>query len=256
MGRTLIEAISADEDFRLTGALEAPGCVQLGQDAGAALGITTGVKLSADPDVALAHAQVLIDFTSPAATLRHLALCSHRGIAMVIGTTGIDSGGRAAITTASARCAIVYSPNMSVGVNVMLHLVSVAAARLDSQFDVEISETHHRHKRDAPSGTALAMGAAVAAARGVRLPEAGVFERHGETGERPVGAIGFSAQRGGDIIGDHTVLFAGAGERIEITHRSSSRMNYANGSLRAARFVADRRDGLYDMQDVLGMRAP
>ena len=177
-------------------------------------------------------------------------------VAMVIGTTGFDEAGRRAIEAAAARIGIVFAPNMSVGVNVTLKLLEVAASLLGDGYDVEITEAHHRHKVDAPSGTALGMGRAIAGALGRDLDAVATWARHGHTGEREPGTIGFSVVRGGDIVGDHTVLFAGTGERIEISHRSSSRANYAQGSLRACRFIAGREAGLFDMQDVLGLRQP
>jgi 4-hydroxy-tetrahydrodipicolinate reductase len=203
---------------------------------------------------ALAGADVLIDFTRPEGTTAHLQACLRHGVRMVIGTTGFDDAGKAAIRAAAESIAIVFSPNMSVGVNATFRLLEVAAAILASGYDVEIVEAHHRHKVDAPSGTALKMGEVVAAAQGRSLKEAAVYAREGFTGERRAGTIGFAAVRGGDIVGDHTVLFAGTGERIEITHRAGSRMPYALGSMRAARFVAGRARGLFDMHDVLGLK--
>lgn len=255
MGRTLVEAILADPELTLAGALEAAQSPALGQDAASGLGGAAPIPISADPAVALASARVLIDFTEPAATLAHLGACGARGIAMVIGTTGFDEAGRAAIRNAAGSIGIVFAPNMSVGVNVTLRLVELAAQLLGSDFDAEVIEMHHRKKIDAPSGTALRLGEVIAAAQGRMLEANAVFTRHGQTGERPPHAIGFAAVRAGDIVGDHTALFAGSGERIEITHRSTSRMNYAAGALRAAKFLEARATGLYDMQDVLGLAA-
>jgi 4-hydroxy-tetrahydrodipicolinate reductase len=201
----------------------------------------------------LRGAHVLIDFTRPDATLKHLALCADLGVKLVIGTTGFDAAGKQAIAAAADRTAIVFAPNMSIGVNATFKLLQVAAQILDAGYDVEIFEAHHRHKVDAPSGTALRMGEVVAAARGQRFADVAVLSREGLTGERKRGTIGFATLRGGDIVGDHTVMFAGHGERIEITHRSNSRANYAAGSLRAARFLAQHGSGLFDMQDVLGL---
>jgi len=198
---------------------------------------------------------VLIDFTRPEGTLAHLAACRELGVKAVVGTTGFTPGQKAEIAAHAQQVAIVLSANMSVGVNVMLRLLAMAARSLGDAYDIEVVEAHHRHKVDAPSGTALAMGEVLAAARGVDLAAQGVFARHGHTGERPPGAIGFATVRGGDIVGDHTVLFAGTGERIEITHRSSSRANYAAGSLRAARFLAGQPHGLFGMDQVLGLAA-
>lgn len=253
MGRMLLEAVLADPQARLSGALDVPGSAALGQDATAALGRASGVTVTADLRQGLTGADVLIDFTRPEGTLAHLAVCRELGVRAVIGTTGISPQGKAQIAAFAQHMAIVFAPNMSVGVNVMLKLLESASASLGEEYDAEVYEAHHRHKVDAPSGTALALGEAVARGRGVDLAERGVFTRHGHTGERRRGDIGFATVRGGDIIGEHTVLFAGNGERIEITHRMSSRSNYAEGSLRAAHFLAGRAPGLYGMADVLGL---
>lgn len=254
MGRMLIEAVLDSGDCTLAGALDRPGSPALGQDAGAFLGRTTGTVVTAELRQGLTGADVLIDFTRPAGTLAHLAMCRELGVRMVIGTTGLDAAQKAEVAAAAATLAIVMAPNMSVGVNVMLGLLKQAAGALSQGYDIEIIEAHHRHKVDAPSGTALAMGEAVAGALGLRLDDCATFAREGHTGERKASSIGFATIRGGDIVGDHTVMFAGTGERIEITHRSTSRANYAAGSLRAARFLAGRAPGLYDMNDVLGLR--
>jgi len=253
MGRMLLEAILASDDATLSGALDMPGSAALGQDAGAALGHNTGVRVTTDLKRGLAGADVLIDFTRPEGTLAHLAVCRELGVRAVIGTTGFNPAQRAELAGHAQHTAIVFAPNMSVGVNVMLGLVEQAAAALGAGYDIEVIEAHHRHKVDAPSGTALALGEAAAAGRGLDLSKHGVFTRHGHTGERPADAIGFATVRGGDIVGRHTVLFAGTGERIEITHESGSRANYAEGSLRAARFLSNRAPGLYGMGDVLGL---
>ena len=253
MGRLLVEAVLCSNDCTLAGALDIAGSPALGQDAGAFLGRSTGVAVSADLRAALTGADVLIDFTRPEGTLAHLAVCRELGVRAVIGTTGFTPQHKAAIAAHAEHIAVVLAPNMSVGVNVMLRLLEMAARSLGEGYDIEVIEAHHRHKVDAPSGTALAMGEALAAARGLDLATDGVFARHGYTGERPPGAIGFATVRGGDIIGDHTVLFAGTGERIEITHRSSSRANYAAGSLHAARFVARQPRGIFGMHQVLGL---
>jgi 4-hydroxy-tetrahydrodipicolinate reductase len=247
MGHMLIEAVLAAPDCRLAGALGRADT----QDAAAFLGRTSGVRISADPRSGLADAQVLIDFTRPEATLAHLAACRELGVKMVIGTTGFTEAQRAQVEAAARDIAIVMAPNMSVGVNVMLRLLEQAARALDQGYDIEIIEAHHRHKMDAPSGTALEMGRVVAAALGRDLKDCAVYAREGVTGPRDPSAIGFATVRGGDIVGDHTVLFAGTGERIEITHRSGSRATYAQGSLRAARFLVTRASGLYGMSDVL-----
>jgi 4-hydroxy-tetrahydrodipicolinate reductase len=253
MGRMLIEAVLASADLQLHGALDVASSPALGQDAGAFLGRNTGVTISADLDGALTGADVLIDFTRPEGTLAHLAACACLGVNAVVGTTGFSEAQKAEIGILAQTVAIVMAPNMSVGVNVVLRLLDVAARALSEGYDIEVIEAHHRHKVDAPSGTALKMGEVLAQALGRDLKTCGVFAREGVTGERDPSTIGFSTIRGGDIVGDHTVLFAGTGERIEISHRSSSRAGYAQGSLRAARFLATHRTGLFGMNDVLGM---
>ena len=253
MGRMLIEAILGADDLVLSGALDAAGSAALGQDAAAFLGRDAGVAIGADLRRGLAGAQVLIDFTRPEGTLAHLAVCRELGIGCVIGTTGFDAAQKAQIAEHAQHIAVVMAPNMSVGVNVVLRLLDVAARALSQGYDIEIVEAHHRHKVDAPSGTALAMGEAVANALGRDLKTCAVYGREGVTGERDPSTIGFATIRGGDIIGDHTVLFAGTGERIEISHKATSRVGYAQGSLRAARFLALRGAGLYSMADVLGL---
>lgn len=232
MGRMLIESVQAADDVALAATLDI-GC---------------------DVRAALRGAQVLIDFTRPEGTMEHLAACREFGVKAVIGTTGFTPAQKADIAAHARQFALVLSPNMSVGVNVALRLLDTAARALGDGYDVEIVEAHHRHKVDAPSGTALAMGDVVASALGRSLANDAVFGREGVTGERNSRTIGFSAIRGGDIVGDHTVMFCGTGERIEITHRSSSRATYAQGALRAARFLADKPHGLFDMADVLGLR--
>ena len=253
MGRMLIEAVLAAPDARLAGALDAPGSPALGRDAGDFLGQPTGVRITDDLAAGLADADTLIDFTRPEGTLGHLAAAVPRGVRMVIGTTGFDAAGKAAIEAAARSVGVVFAPNMSVGVNVTLKLLEVAAGLLSQGYDIEIVEAHHRHKVDAPSGTALRMGEVIAQALGRDLSKVAVYGREGVTGERDPSTIGFATVRGGDIVGDHTVMFAGIGERIEITHRSQSRATYAAGSLRAARFLAGRGAGLFDMRDVLGL---
>lgn len=235
MGQLLIEAVQAAPDCTLS--------TTLGRD-------------TADVAAALAGTQVLIDFTRPEATAAYAPQCAAQGVAMVIGTTGLTVDQHAAIARAATQVPIVLAPNMSVGVNVVLALLEQATRALGEGWDVEVIEAHHRHKVDAPSGTALAMGEAVASARGQQLADVARYERHGQTGARPADEIGFATVRGGDIIGEHTVLFAGEGERIEISHRSSGRGIYANGALRAARFVATAAPGLYDMRQVLTRSAP
>ena len=253
MGQMLIEAALAQPDLEVAVALDRGDSPMTGRDCAESLGRNSGVRVGSDL-AAIAAAQVLIDFTRPEATLCHLDACVAAGVRMVIGTTGFDEAGKQAIRAASQRIAIVFAPNMSVGVNATFKLVEAAARMLNEGYDVEIIEAHHRHKVDAPSGTALKLGEIVAAALGHPLSELAVYAREGQTGERRPGSIGFAAIRGGDIVGDHTVLFAGAGERIEITHRSGTRQSYATGSLRAARFVVSQPRGLFDMFDVLGLR--
>jgi 4-hydroxy-tetrahydrodipicolinate reductase len=253
MGKMLIETIVAAEDMVLVGALDTPQSAFLGTDAGLSLGKPTGVLIESDFAKGLVSAEFLIDFTRPEGTLEHLKFCAEHGIKMIIGTTGFDDAGKAAIAEAAKKTAIVFAPNMSVGVNVTLKLLEMAAKSFSHGYDIEIIEAHHRHKVDAPSGTALKMGEVIADTLGRDLKEVGVFSREGVTGERDPSSIGFATIRGGDIVGDHTVLFAGIGERVEITHKSSSRVTYAHGSLRAARFLADKTTGLYDMYDVLGL---
>lgn len=250
MGRMLIEAVLDAADLTLTVALDRKDSPCIGQDAGAFLGQDTGVIVTDNLD-ALAGADCLIDFTRPEGTLKHLDVCIKHHVKCVIGTTGFNEQGKQAIQAASQKTAVVFAPNMSVGVNVTLKLIDLAAKLLNSGYDVEVFEAHHRNKVDAPSGTALIMGETVANAWGKQLEDIADWARHGETGPRQTGQIGFSSIRGGDIVGDHTVYFCGIGERIEITHRSSSRTTYAQGSLRAARYLARKEFGLFDMQDVL-----
>lgn len=253
MGRMLIEAVNSAEDVQLAGALDAPGSPNIGQDASAFSGKPCGVAITADLATGLAGADFLIDFTRPEGTLTHLEYCANHGVKMIIGTTGFDAAGKAAIADAAKKIAIVFAPNMSVGVNVTMKLLELAAKNFAEGYDIEIIEAHHRHKVDAPSGTALKMGEVIASAIGRDLNDVAVYAREGITGERDPSSIGFATVRGGDIVGDHTVLFAGIGERVEISHKSSSRVTYANGSLRAARFLRDKANGLYTMYDVLGL---
>ena len=253
MGRMLIEAIRASGDCVLAGALDVPGSPGLGQDAAAFLGHTSGVRITDDLQAGLQGADVLIDFTRPEGTLAHLQACSALGVKVVVGTTGFSDAQKADIAALARKTAVVLAPNMSVGVNVTLKLLEVAAKALSTGYDIEIIEAHHRHKVDAPSGTALKMGEVIAGALGRDLKDCAVYAREGVTGERDPSSIGFATIRGGDIVGDHTVLFAGTGERIEITHRSASRVSYAHGALRACRFLSGRKAGLYDMQAVLGL---
>ena len=253
MGHMLIESVIGSADLALAGALDVAGSAALGQDAGAFLGRTSGITITSDLRAGLSDAQVLIDFSRPEGTLAHLDACRALGVNAVIGTTGFSEAQKAEIAGHAQHIAIMMAPNMSVGVNVVFKLLDMAARALDEGYDIEIIEAHHRHKVDAPSGTALKMGEVVAAALGRDVKDCAVYAREGVTGERDASTIGFSAIRGGDIVGDHTVLFAGTGERIEITHRSNNRAGYAQGALRAARFLAGRNPGLYDMNDVLGI---
>lgn len=254
MGRMLIEAIASADDCRLSGALDVPGSPALGQDAAAFLGQPSGVLITADVAAGLAGADCLIDFTRPEGTMAHLKACVAQGTSLVIGTTGFSEAQKAEIARAAESISILFAPNMSVGVNVTLKLLQMAASAMATGYDIEIIEAHHRHKVDAPSGTALKMGEVIAEALGRDLKDCAVYAREGVTGERDPSSIGFATIRGGDIVGDHTVLFAGTGERIEISHKSSSRAGYAQGSLRAVRFLAQQKTGLFDMFDVLGLR--
>ena len=254
MGRMLIEAIHSSDDCELAGALDVPGSAALGIDATAFLGSASGVTITSDLREGLARAQVLIDFTRPEGTLAHLEVCKELGVKLVIGTTGFSDEQKKTLAEGARQVAVLLAPNMSVGVNVTLKLLEMAAKALSTGYDIEIIEAHHRHKVDAPSGTALKMGEVIADALGRDLAECAVYERYGHTGARDPSSIGFATVRGGDIVGDHTVLFAGTGERIEITHKSSSRETYAQGSLRAVRFLADKPQGMFDMFDVLNLR--
>lgn len=251
MGRMLIEAVLAHSDLTLAVALDHAGSTHLGEDAGAFLGKNTGVTLGSDL-AALKDCDCLIDFTRPEGTLTHVQACVTHKVKMVIGTTGFDADGQASIAAAAEKIAIVFAPNMSIGVNATLRLLEQAAKMLNTGYDVEITEAHHKHKVDAPSGTALIMGETVANAWGKNLDDIADWSRHGHTGARKDGQIGFSVVRGGDVIGDHTVMFLGTGERIEITHKSSSRSTYAQGSIRAALFLQDKPSGLFSMQQVIG----
>ena len=253
MGHMLIEAVMATDDCVLAGALDREGSPAIGQDASAFLGKASGVAITADLRAGLQGADCLIDFTRPEGTLAHLAVCRELGVKLVIGTTGFSDEQKAEIAAAAQDVSIMMAPNMSVGVNVVLRLLDMAARALNEGYDIEIIEAHHRHKVDAPSGTALKMGEVVANALGRDLKDCAVYGREGVTGERDPSTIGFATIRGGDVVGDHTVLFAGIGERIEITHKSSSRATYAQGSLRAVRFLAGKSSGLYGMDDVLGL---
>ncbi len=254
MGRMLIEAVLQSPDARLAGALDITGSAALGLDATAFMGSRSGVTITDDLRAGLKDAKYLIDFTRPEGTLAHLKVCRELGVKLIIGTTGFTPEQKAEIEDAARDIGIVLSPNMAVGVNVVFKLLAQAAKALKDGYDIEIIEAHHRHKVDAPSGTALKMGEVVAEAVGRDLKTCAVYGREGVTGERDPNTIGFATVRGGDVVGDHTVLFAGIGERIEITHKSSSRSTYAQGSLRAARFLARQPHGLFGMDDVLGLK--
>ena len=250
MGQALLTAVAEAPDCLLHGALARPGSAAVGEQA-----VAGGVLLiSADSAATLSGADVFIDFTRPEATLQHLALCRQLGVNMVIGTTGFDAQQKEQITAAGHEIGVVFAPNMSVGVNLTFKLLAIAAKVLNQGYDIEIIEAHHRHKVDAPSGTALRMGEVVASALGRELSECAVYGREGITGERDPSTIGFATLRGGDIVGDHTVMFAGIGERVEITHKATSRMTFAHGALRAARFLGNSGSGCFDMEDVLGLR--
>jgi 4-hydroxy-tetrahydrodipicolinate reductase len=254
MGRTLVELILKSGDLTLAGAIEAPGSPALGKDAGELVGSACGVKISAQTASALAGADCLIDFTTPEATIAHAEECAKARVRMVIGTTGFSDDQKARIAAAATRVGIVFAPNMAAGVNVLMKLAETTAKVLGDAYDVEIIEAHHRHKVDAPSGTALQIGEIVAAALGRNFGASAVHGRKGAVGKRDARSIGFHAVRGGDIVGEHTVLFAGEGERVELTVRSTSRATYAQGALRACRFLKEKTSGLYDMQDVLGLK--
>jgi 4-hydroxy-tetrahydrodipicolinate reductase len=254
MGQMLIDAVRTAEDCVLAGALDIVSSPAIGHDAGFSTGTATGVLITADVRQGLQGCDALIDFTRPEGTLHHLRVCRELGVAAVVGTTGFTDAEKAEIAEIAKSIPIMMAPNMSVGVNVTLKLLEMAAKALSTGYDIEIVEAHHRHKVDAPSGTALKMGEVIAGALGRDLKDCAVYAREGVTGERDPSSIGFATIRGGDIVGDHTVLFAGTGERIEISHKSSSRTTYAQGSLRAVRFVAGRAPGLYDMFDVLNLK--
>ena len=254
MGRTLVQAVEANPNTVLTGALDRAGSGVLGLDAGFALGIKTGVKVTDNVDIALDDADVLIDFTRPSASLPLIEKCAAKGIKMVIGTTGFDDAGKAAIAAAAQKNAIVFAANFSVGVNLTFHILDTVSRVLNEGYDIEIIEAHHHHKVDAPSGTALRMGEVIANAVGRDLKECAVYGREGHTGARDPKTIGFSTIRAGDIVGEHTALFATDGERVEITHKASSRMTFAAGAVRAAVWLQNQPIGLFDMQDVLGLK--
>lgn len=254
MGRVLLEAITQANDMCVAAALEVAGSAYVGKDAGELIGSKNGIVITDDYETALQDCDYVIDFTRPEGTLAHLKVCREAGVKMIIGTTGFSAEEKEILRAASEDIAIVFAPNMSVGVNVTLRLLEIAARVLNDGYDIEIIEAHHRHKIDAPSGTALCMGEVIAEALGRDLKKVAVYGREGVTGERDDTTIGFSTIRAGDIVGEHTAMFAGSGERVEIVHKASSRMTFAMGALRAVRFLQDKPNGLFDMQDVLGLR--
>jgi 4-hydroxy-tetrahydrodipicolinate reductase len=254
MGHALLEGVFADTELVLHGALDRADSPQVGRDAGEQFGKSTGVKISHDIEAVLVGADVLVDFTRPEPSLEYLAACRKAGVKLVIGTTGFNAEQKQQIEAAAKDIGIVFAPNMSVGVTLLINLVQSAAKVLNEGYDVEIIEAHHRHKVDAPSGTALRLGEAAASALGRNLDECAIYGREGVTGERDPNTIGFATVRGGDVVGDHTVLFAGIGERVELTHKASSRATFALGALRAAKFLKGKQAGLYDMRDVLGLK--
>ena len=254
MGRMLIEACLKDEQLSLGAVFDTPGSPVVGKTAGELVGMASDVVVTDDLAAGLKNIDCLIDFTRPQGTLHHLELCRQAGVGIIIGTTGFEAEGKTAIAAAAKDIPVVFAPNMAVGVNLVFKLLDTAARILNQGYDIEVVEAHHRMKIDAPSGTALRMGEVLANALERDLKACAVYGREGVTGERDPSTIGFATIRGGDIVGDHTVMFCGLGERVEITHKASSRQPYALGSLRAARFIAGRASGLFDMQDVLGLR--
>jgi len=254
MGRAIVPLVLDSSDLRLTGALAAPGDRAVGQDAGTCAGVAAAsVEITDDPFRALADAQVAIDFTLPVVSLDNARACRQRGCALVVGTTGHDAGQRGELEEIAKSVPVVLAPNMSLGVNLLFKLAELAARALDADYDIEIVEAHHRHKVDAPSGTALGLGRAAAKGRGTNLDDSAVYARHGQTGPRERGTIGFSVVRGGDIVGDHRLIFAGPGEQVELGHHAQDRSGFARGALAAARWVVGRPPALYSMLDVLGL---
>lgn len=254
MGHALLESTLNDPELKLHAALDRADGPAIGRDAGELVGAPCGVKITADAAAALQGAHALVDFTRPEASMEYIAACRKAKVALILGTTGFSPEQKAVIEAAAREIPIVFAPNMSVGVNLLINLVEAAAKVLAEGYDIEVIEAHHRHKVDAPSGTALRLGEAAAHALGRNLAQCAVYGREGVTGERDPSTIGFATVRGGDVVGDHTVLFAGIGERVELTHKASSRATFALGALRAAKFLAGRTSGLFDMRDVLGLR--
>ena len=254
MGQMLVRQIAKTQGARLVAAIEAPNSNNAGRDAGELAGIdSAGVKITDDAASGIAKARVVIDFTVPAATAAHAAIAAQKGVGMVIGTTGLDAAQTKTVHEAAAKVPVMWAANMSLGVNILLALVEQTARLLDPNYDIDILEMHHRHKIDAPSGTALALGRAAAAGRQVKLEDVWRKSRDGHTGARPSGEIGFATLRGGEEVGVHTVMFAAAGERLELNHRAFSRETYASGAVRSALWLQGKTPGLYGMKDVLGL---
>jgi 4-hydroxy-tetrahydrodipicolinate reductase len=254
MGQTLIQQISTDSDLTLTGAIDQPSCNSLGMDSGALVGIKTGVMIDEDFESTIKKGDYLIDFTRPEASMRYLEVCNKNNVKYILGTTGFSDEEKRKISRAAENISICFAPNMSVGVNLLVSLVEEATNVLHKDFDIEIIESHHSEKIDAPSGTAIRLGEVIAKAANLNLKENGVFHREGNTNKRHKDEIGFSTIRGGDIVGDHTVLFAGDGERIELTHKAGSRSTFAIGAIKAAKFLKNQSAGLFDMMDVLNLK--
>ena len=254
MGHALLQGVFDDVSLQLYGALDRVGSPSIGRDAGEQVGKNTGIYISDDAAETLVDADVLIDFTRPEASIDYLEICQRLQVKYVIGTTGFTVEQKTKISAAAKNLAIVFAPNMSVGVTLLIDLVEQAAKVLNDGYDIEVVEMHHRHKVDAPSGTALRLGEAAALGLGQNLKECAIYAREGVIGEREAGKIGFATLRGGDVVGDHTVVFAGIGERVEITHKASSRATFVLGALRAAKFLANKKTGLFDMRDVLGLK--
>lgn len=254
MGHALLEAVLDDDQLVLHAAIDREDSLTIGRDVGEQFGGKNNVRITSDIHEALKGADVLVDFTRPEASLAYLRACEIAKVGMIIGTTGFSAEQKSNIIQTSKNIPIVFAPNMSVGVTLLINLVQSAAKVLNDGYDIEIIEAHHRHKVDAPSGTALRLGEAAATALGRDLSECAIYGREGVTGERDANTIGFATVRGGDVVGDHTVLFAGIGERVELTHKASSRATFALGALRASKFLAGKMNGLFDMQDVLGLR--
>ena len=254
MGKTLIQAIEATEDLTLGAAFEHPDNPAVGQDAGEGAGVgTLGVAITSDPEQSVTEFDVVIDFTVPAATIALAQICARHGRGIIVGTTGFTEGQLSELQAVQDRCALFMAPNMSLGVNLAFKLIEIAARVLGDSVDVEVLEAHHRHKIDAPSGTAVRIGEILAEVLDRDLEHDAIYGREGITGARARNTIGFSTMRGGDIVGEHTVMFAGEGERIEITHRAHSRMNFATGALTAARYIGSQPPGLYNMQQLLDL---